>query len=210
MDKRVLEIAQLIADNDPDWKDELIAAFDCIKDKPDYKLINSLLLPGNPGVVSGANLIEPELGGVAIGKFVSAYGVGTAYNLTNAQAAVDLGTTDPAIVLDAPGTYIVRAAVHIAFNGATITTQTLSPKVRRTNNTAADLSVVPVLDLPVITTLTHSYGIIQLPPFRYATPRSDDALAIYAALSAAAGAGQVEVQAIGTFITAERISDATS
>lgn len=210
MDKHVQEIVDLILANDPAWKDAAAANWDCIQNKPDYRLIQLLTSQFNPGVQVGANLVEPEIGGVEIGHYIQTDGVGTAYNLTNAQAAVTLGTTSPALVVDEPGVYIVRAAIHLAFNGATITTQTMSPKVRRTNNTAADLSVVPVIDLPAMTTLTHSYGIVVIPPFRYATPRSDDALAIFGALSAAAGAGNVEVQAIGTFISAERIGDATT
>ena len=136
----------------------------------------------------------------------TAYGVGTAYVLTNSAAAIDFGTTDPSITLPVVGTYLIMAQVNLAYNAATVVAETATIKVRRTNNTAADLSVIPVLDLPVATTLTHTYGIFQIPPFVYTTTTTTDIVTIFANVSAALGAGSIDATAIGTSIVAMRIS----
>lgn len=210
MDKRVREIADLIIANNAGWKNKLLSYFDCIKNLADYELIETLLSQANPGVQVGANMVTPQIGGVLIGKVVSAYGVGTAYSLTNTAAAVALGTTSPAIVLDQPGTYLIESSALLEYSGATVVAETASLKLRRTNNTAADVSTVPVIDLPVATTLTNTYGTVRIPSFIYKTPRTDDAIALFGNVSAALGAGDIKVGAIGTFILAQRISDATA
>jgi len=136
---------------------------------------------------------------------VSTQGAGTAYSLTNAAAKVDFGTTDPVIVIDKPGTYEVLAQIQLEYTGATVAAETATVKVRRTNNTAADASSVVVIDLPVATTLTHTYGIITIPPFTYTTANSDDSLEIFANVSAALGAGTIDATAVGTKIRARRL-----
>ena len=135
----------------------------------------------------------------------AAYGVGTAYSLTNAAAAIDFGTTDPAIVLAQAGTYMIFGQVHLAYAAATVVAETASVKVRRTNNTAADLSVVPVIDLPVATTLTNSYGTVTIPPFVYTTTATDDAVTLFGNVSATLSAGTINATAIGTSLVALRI-----
>lgn len=135
----------------------------------------------------------------------AAYGAGTAYSLTNAAAAIDFGTTDPAIVLAQAGTYLVFAQVHLAYAGATVVAETASLKVRRTNNTAADLSEVVVIDLPVATTLTNSYGTVSIPPFVYTTTATNDAVTLFGQVSATLGAGTINATAVGTSLVAYRI-----
>lgn len=147
-----------------------------------------------------------QTSGNALNYTVSAYAVGTAYALTNSAAAIDVGTTDPAIVLDKAGTYRIEGQVNLAYTGATVATETATIKVRRTNNTAADLSAVVVLDLPVSTVLTNTYGIFVIPPFDYTTTAVDDAITLFANVSAALSAGTIDVTAIGTSIVATRIS----
>lgn len=136
----------------------------------------------------------------------TAYGAGTAYGLTNAMAAIDFGTTDPAITLTAVGTYVLFGQVLLAYNGATVVAETASVKIRRTNNTAADLSAVVLIDLPVATTLTHSYGIVTIPPVVYTTAAVNDALALYGQVSATLGAGSIDATAVGTSLVAMRIA----
>lgn len=158
---------------------------------------------GTPVLPSGTTV-----GGLGIGlknQEIAAYGAGTAYTLTNTAAAVDLGTTDPAIVLNVAGTYLILAQIDLAYNGATVIAETATVKVRRTNNTAADLSVVVVLDLPVATTLTNTYGTVFIPPFVYTTAVTDDAITIFANVSAALSAGSIDATAIGTSILAIRL-----
>ena len=146
------------------------------------------------GVVAGIKNLE-----------ITAYGAGTAYILTNSAAAVDLGTTDPAIVLNVAGTYLIMAQIDLAYNAATVVAETATVKVRRTNNTAADLSAVVVIDLPVSTTLTNTYGTVFIPPFVYTTAATDDAVTIFANVSAALSAGSIDATAIGTSIVAIRL-----
>jgi len=67
-------------------------------------------------------------------------------------------------------------------------------KLRRTNNTAADVANSAVaIDLPAATTLTHTYGIVQLPPVLYTTTNSNDVIALFGNVSAALGAGDITV-----------------
>ncbi len=149
--------------------------------------------------------VELQTVGARVGYNVSAYGVGSAYAFTDTAAAINLGTTDPAIVLDKAGTYLIYGQVNLAYTGATVATETATIKVRRTNNTAADLSAVVVLDLPVSTVLTHTYGIFQIPPFVYTTSAVDDAVTLFGNVSAALGAGTIDATAIGTSIVAVRL-----
>lgn len=135
---------------------------------------------------------------------ITAYGAGTAYAFTDTATAINLGTTDPVIILNQAGTYRINAQVNIAYNGATVAAETATIKVRRTNNTAADLSAVVVVDLPASTTLTHTYGIVQIPPFYVTTANVDDSVTIFANVSAALGAGTIDCTAIGTSIVAEK------
>ena len=136
---------------------------------------------------------------------IATYATGTAYALTDTAAAINVGTTDPVIVLNVAGTYLIMAQVNLAYTGATVVAETAAIKVRRTNNTAADLSVIVPIDLPVATTLTHTYGVIQIPPFIYATAATDDSVTIFANVSAALGAGSIDATAIGTSIVAIRL-----
>jgi len=153
---------------------------------------------------TATNTTDIALNGAKIGYNLTAYATGTAYTLTDTAAAIDVGTTDPAIVLDKAGTYLIFGQVHMAYAGATVVGETASIKVRRTNNTAADLSSVVVIDLPVSTTLTHSYGVVQIPPFVYTTTAADDAVTLFGNVSATLGAGTINVTAIGTSIVALR------
>lgn len=122
-----------------------------------------------------------------------ANGAGTAYALTDTAAAINLGTTDPVVTLGAAGTYLLLATVQLEANGATVVAQTAALKLRRTNNTAADVTDSPVtIDLPVMTTLTHTLGTYVLPPVLYTTTNDDDALTIFANLSATLSAGTID------------------
>lgn len=158
-----------------------------------------------PGLNVGSYNADGTLFTKASGIALSVYGAGTKYSLTNTAAAIDFGTTDPTKVISAPGTYLVFGQIHLAYAGATVATETATLKVRRTNNTAADVSAAVVIDLPVSTTLTHSYGIVQIPPFTYTTTNSDDSLSLFANVSAALGAGTIDATAIGTSLVAIKI-----
>jgi hypothetical protein len=133
-------------------------------------------------------------------------GVGTAYSLTNTAAAIVFGTTSPAIVLAEAGTYLLFGQIQLTATGATVVAETATLKLRRTNNTAVDIpGALILLDLPVSTTLTHTLGIFCIPPVVYTTTNTDDAVTLFANVSAALGAGTVDATAAGTSIVAVRI-----
>ena len=122
------------------------------------------------------------------------YGAGTAYTLTNATAAVDMGTTDPVVTINSVGTYLIQVRALLNYNGATVSAETATIKLRRTNNSAADVTgATTTIDLPVATTLTHSYGVVTLPPVIYTTLNTDDSLTIFGNVSATLGAGSIQV-----------------
>lgn len=140
------------------------------------------------------------------GNYAITYGVGTAYAFTNAAAAIDFGTTDPVIVIPAAGTYLITGQVQVDYTGATVAAETATLTLRRTNNTAADIpSTAVVIDLPASTVLTHTYGIVPLPPAIYTTANRDDSITIFANVSAALGAGTIDATAPGTVILATRL-----
>lgn len=137
---------------------------------------------------------------------LAAYGTGTVYTFTNTAAAVVLGTTSPTLTIDKAGTYRIDAQVQMAYAGATVATETATMKLRRTNNTAADItSGSLVVDLPVSTVLTYTYGTVHLPSVYYTTSNTTDVVTIFANVSAGLGAGTITAEAGGTYITATRL-----
>lgn len=187
------------------WEDLLIDNWDCLVQSNSSLIPLIQILAGQSINFEAMNFESPLINGVAIGHVIAAYGTGTAYSLTNTQAAINLGTTDPAIIVDQPGTYLVQGQFHVARNGATVVAETATLKVRRTNNTPADVSVLPVFDLPASTTLTDTLGFVNIPAFLYTTVNSDDALSLFGAVSAALGAGTIDITAIGTYLLAQRL-----
>lgn len=138
-------------------------------------------------------------------RYVQTMGVGTAYTLTTTPAAITFGTTSPTITLTEAGVWAIRASIQLDRAGMTITTQTASLVLRRTNNTAADLGSTVTIDLPASTTLTDTLGTYIIPEYVYSTTNAADAVTIFAAISASLGAGTLTAIALGTVITAVRI-----
>ena len=95
------------------------------------------------------------------------YAAGTAYQLTASSAALVFGTTSPSLTIDKAGTYLLFGQVNLKYNGATFAAErTVTLKVRRTNNTAADVSnssATAVTD--IVTTKTFTFATINLPRF---------------------------------------------
>lgn len=123
----------------------------------------------------------------------SAYAAGTAYSLTATPAALDFGTTDPSITISTAGTYMIIAHAGLKYNGATFAAnQTATLKLRRTNNTAADLtSASRPVTLDIVTTFTGTAEIVQLPPVFY-TATAGDVVTIFGSLSATPSVGSVD------------------
>lgn len=127
----------------------------------------------------------------AVTNFTS-YAAGTAYTLTGTSAQLDFGTTDPIDTINQAGTYLIFATVGVLYSGATYAgAQTVTFKLRRTNNTAADLTGASrAVELPVLTTYTGG-DIVSLPPIIY-TATSGDVIGFFWILSATPAAGSVQ------------------
>lgn len=148
-----------------------------------------------------------EVNGAPLLATAAAYGTGTVATLTNTAAALDFGTTDPLITINYPGTWKITACVQLAYTGATVVAETATLKLRRTNNTAADLTSGSItIDLPASTTLTQTFGVVQLPSVIYTTVNANDTLTIFGNVSATLGAGTITAEIGGTWIMAERLS----
>jgi hypothetical protein len=147
--------------------------------------------------------IETET--VNFGHAIQAYSAGTVYILTNSAALLDFGTTDPSIILDQAGTYLILCGGNFKLNAATFAAnQTITCKLRRTNNTAADITnAVDVITLPIVTTTTNHAGTCNVPHIIYTTTNTTDNLQLFGSLSATPSAGTVSCQS--AFILAVKL-----
>jgi hypothetical protein len=127
----------------------------------------------------------------------AAYAAGTAYTLTATSAAIDFGTTDPSITLTKAGTYLLLASATVQLVAATFAAnQNVTVKVRRTNNTAADVSnAVASLGTGVRTTITEGLGVLQLPAVFYTTAAITDVVTLFGDVAVLPGAGSIQVTA---------------
>lgn len=141
---------------------------------------------------SSAFKMTPKVGSNMV---KSVYAAGTAYQLTNTAALANLGTTPASITLDTPGTYLIFARLRLDYTGATFAAvRTVTAKLRRINNTAADLTNASAgLKTSIITALTYTAGDINIPPVVYTTDRSDDNIQIFASVDTVPSAGSMDV-----------------
>jgi HAMP domain-containing protein len=102
------------------------------------------------------------------------------------------------------GKYLLRAWVKIDLSGATFAaTRTLTIKLRRLNNTAADVAnAVLTFTVPITTTLSETLAFIDLPGVQY-TGTATDQIAMFADINIVPSAGSIVISAGG--ITAMRI-----
>lgn len=123
------------------------------------------------------------------------YASGTAYSLTNTSAAVDFGTTDPSLTITQPGTYLIFSRLNLKYTGATFAaSRTVTLKLRRTNNTAADVTNASITFLTdIITTLTYTAGVMCIPPVLYQTDNNNDVLSLFADVSVVPTAGSLDI-----------------
>ena len=135
----------------------------------------------------------------------SSVGSGTAYTMTAAYAAVDMGTTDPSVTIAATGTYRIYANIQVNFAGATYAAfDQAAFKLRRTNNTAADLTDGERgCSLPIMTTTTMLGPSVTIGPIEYTTTNTDDVIVIHGDLNATPSAGTITVTKATIF--AERV-----
>lgn len=127
----------------------------------------------------------------------SVYASGSAYTLTATPAALDFGTTDPVMPISIPGNYILTGFVTLNYNGATFAAnRTVTLKLRRTNNTAADIANSTItLTTDITTTKTETFIRAALPPVGYTTANNNDSITIFADVSATPSAGSLQAVA---------------
>lgn len=142
-----------------------------------------------------ANTID--LDSLSINYNLSVYAAGTAYSLTATAAALDFGTTDPVLTLDKAGTYLLFAKANLRYTAATFAaSRAVTLKLRRTNNTAADLTNGTLtVATDIITTLTYTFGVFQLPTVIYTTTNTNDAITIFGDVAVVPSAGSLDATA---------------
>lgn len=124
------------------------------------------------------------------------YLAASATSLTSALTAGDAAiTSGPSLVLTQPGRYILTAIISTDFSGATYAAnQVATMHLQRTNNTpAAVADSSETVMLPVMTTATLAGPTVTIGPVFYTTSNTDDALSVYALLSATPSVGSVRV-----------------
>jgi hypothetical protein len=148
---------------------------------------------------SGTEPAAPSLSTVAP---VTAYASGTAYPLTTTPALLDFGTTDPSITLTTAGTWLLTARVRIDYNAATFAAnRTVSLKLRRTNNTASDITATPnAFKTEIITTLSHTAMVVEFPAVAYTTSNITDIIQMFGSVDTLPSAGTID--AVEASITA--------
>jgi hypothetical protein len=122
----------------------------------------------------------------------TSYASGTAYTLTASAQQLAFGTTSPGITIQNAGTYQIVGRAGIKFNGSTYgAAQTITLKLRRTNNTAADLSnSARAVTLPVLTTYTGG-DVMETQEAIY-TAAAGDIIQLFGSVSALPSAGSVQ------------------
>ena len=141
-----------------------------------------------------------------VNSSLSVYAVGTAYQFTNTAALLDFGTTDPSLTLSEPGTYLLIGTVRVDYNAATFAAvRDVILKLRRTNNTAADITnATTTFKTEIITTLTFTAFDGQLPPVIYTTTRNNDIIQLFGSIDTVPTAGSLD--AVEASILAIKIS----
>lgn len=131
---------------------------------------------------------------------------GTPYTITATSAAVVLSTTSPIVTLAASGSYIVRAFANLQYASATFAaSRTVTVKLRRTNNTAADLTNgSAVLATGIVTSVTSTFELVELEATTY-TGTTGDVLTIFADVSVVPTGG-TGFQVVGAWIDARLVA----
>ena len=135
--------------------------------------------------------------GIGVGQTqVSEFSSGTAYTLTNASALVVFGTSgNMEVVPNFAGLWHFYYFARTDYAGATFAAeQTVQFKLRRSNNTAADLSnSTHEWKTQIITTLSHTAMLLTAGPIPYSTTLTNDNIQLLAFVGTLPGAGTIDV-----------------
>lgn len=123
------------------------------------------------------------------------YGSGTVYTLSTTSAKVDFGTTDPVITLPAAGTYLITSNVTVEYAGlTTLATAACNFKLRRTNNTAADLTnATSSFNVPAVALLTQTAGDADIQSVIYTTANNNDVIEVWGSRGNNVSLGSINV-----------------
>jgi hypothetical protein len=145
-------------------------------------------------IVSGTQ-VSPSGVQATLQAPLTVYAAGTVYSLTATPALLDFGTTDPQLTLTSAGTYMLFARVKYDYTGATFAARrTVTTKLRRTNNTPADLADgSDAFSTEIITTQTYIAGIRQISALYAAT--AGDVIEIWGDVSVVPSAGSIDASA---------------
>lgn len=140
----------------------------------------------------GQSRLNPRVGA---NMAQAVYAAGAAYSLTQTPALANLGTTPASITLNGPGTYLLFARLRLDYNAATFAAvRNVAAKLRRINNTAADLTNASAgLKTSIITALTYTAGDINIPPVVYQTDQPNDNIQLFASIDTLPGVGTIDV-----------------
>lgn len=111
--------------------------------------------------------------------------------MTTTAALLNISPTPPAMVLTQPGTYLIWGRARFDGVGASLTTQTLTTKLRCANNTIADLSNTQrIFDFVPSITTSGTMAEIVFPPVMY-TAATGDNIQAWGNLSALPSVGSI-------------------
>ncbi len=155
-------------------------------------------------IASGATVTPAGVQGTAGSSVTatnsSATGGSQAVTATPAQAlAATLTLTG-----SAGKTYLLTALVRLDYVGATFAAnQTVTVKIRRTNNTAGDIATSTFM-LAIVTTITYTAGQVAVIAFPYSTAGISDVVQVFVSVSVIPSAGALNV--VEAAITAARLT----
>lgn len=154
-------------------------------------------------VTAGAGIGPSGVSGFFANQTV--YGSGTAYAVTATPELIALGTTTPSLTFSETGTYLLFSRVRWDYAAATFAAvRTVTTKLRRTNNTATDLTNGSAgWKTQIITTLTFTAIDQAMPPVVY-NATAGDIVELWASIDVVPSAGALN--AVEAEIVALRIA----
>lgn len=149
------------------------------------------------GTNSFAPFVDSVDGTTPLNNINQVVAAGTAYTMTNAYGSLTFGTTSPILTIANAGTYAVYVDVQLNLVGATYATyDSATIKLRRTNNTAADLAGSTFgTFIPTITTITAIGPYLHVGPIKYQTTNTNDTITVQGVLGTTPAAGSVTATA---------------
>ncbi len=150
-----------------------------------------------------------EFGRVGSQPAVSAYSSGAVYSLTATPALITFGGTSPLVVIPYRGIWRIRGKCRLQYNGATfVANRTVTIKLRRTNNTAADLTNGTDIGITdIVAALTGDGGLYDIDVI-YSTELDNDQIELWGDVSVVPSAGSFDV--VTASIVADRYDDRLS